>query len=267
MNYVSLSYPDLGIAALLVFLVGFATLQRGLGLFRPLMIGATRTAIQLTLVGLVLKSLFSTTNPLWVALMALVMLTAAAREVLTRQNRRFRGGWSFSISAVSMFISAFSVVILALVMIVGPEPWYAPQFSITLLGMMLGNTMNAIGLCMDRLTSGVWQQRREIEGRLLLGRTWRESIQSLRRESIQAGMTPVLNGLATAGIVSLPGMMTGQIMAGADPLEAVKYQILVMFLLAVCTGFGTLLAVMFASRRLFDDRQRLCIDRLQAKRS
>jgi putative ABC transport system permease protein len=64
-------------------------------------------------------------------------------------------------------------------------------------------------------------------------------------------------------VVSLPGMMTGQILAGAPPVEAVKYQILIMFLIAVGTGLGTLAAVMIGSRHLFDERQRLCLDRLR----
>ena len=69
--------------------------------------------------------------------------------------------------------------------------------------------------------------------------------------------------MAAAGIVSLPGMMTGQILAGAEPVEAVKYQILIMFLVSAGSGFGTLAAVHLAVRRLFDERQRLRLDRLQ----
>ena len=83
-----------------------------------------------------------------------------------------------------------------------------------------------------------------------------------RRESVRAGLIPIINAMAAAGVVSLPGMMTGQILAGAPPLEAVKYQILIMFMIAGGTGFGTLAAVAAASRRLFDERERLRLDRL-----
>ncbi len=75
-------------------------------------------------------------------------------------------------------------------------------------------------------------------------------------------MIPIINAMAAAGIVSLPGMMTGQILAGAPPLEAVNYQILIMFMIAAGTGFGTLVAVVLGSRRLFDKRQRLRLERL-----
>jgi putative ABC transport system permease protein len=80
---------------------------------------------------------------------------------------------------------------------------------------------------------------------------------------VRSGLIPIINAMTAAGIVSLPGMMTGQILAGAPPVEAVKYQILIMFLIAVGTGLGTLGAVAISSRRLFDDRQRLRLDRLR----
>ncbi len=104
-----------------------------------------------------------------------------------------------------------------------------------------------------------------IEARLALGQEWFEAIGGIVQESIRSGMIPIINSMAVAGLVSLPGMMTGQIIAGSPPGEAVKYQILIMFLIAVGTGLGTMAAVMIGSRRLFDDRQRLCLDRLRDK--
>jgi len=84
-----------------------------------------------------------------------------------------------------------------------------------------------------------------------------------RREAIRVGMIPIINAMSAAGVISLPGMMTGQILAGTPPVEAVKYQILVMFLIAGGTGFGTVVAVSLGARRLFDERQRLRLDRLR----
>jgi putative ABC transport system permease protein len=128
--------------------------------------------------------------------------------------------------------------------------------------MMLGNTMNGVALGLERLTSSVTQQRRVIEARLIQGAPWCEAISLIRRDSMRVGMVPMLNAMAAAGVVSLPGMMTGQILAGADPMEAVKYQILIMFLIASGTGFGTMAAVHVGARRLFDERERLRLDRL-----
>jgi len=262
---VTLSFLDLVIAASLVLLLAFLSQRLRTGLSWQLLIAAARTAIQLTLIGLVLKVLFENVHLGWVALLAFVMLLIAGWEVMARQDRRFSGWWGFAIGAISMFISSFAVTIFALVVILGDTPWYAPQYAIPLLGMLLGNTMNGIAIAMDRLTHAALDQRSVIEGRLMLGQRWSEAISGMRQQAIRSGMIPIINAMAAAGVVSLPGMMTGQIIAGAAPVEAVKYQILIMFLIAVGTGFGTLAAVSIGSRRLFDSRERLCLTRLRGK--
>jgi len=254
---------DLVIAGVLVVaLAGFSWAGR-LGVERSLLIAAARTVIQLLLVGLVLETLFAHATLYWVALMGVVMLLVAGYEVMARQKRRFAGFWGFGLGTAAMFLSSFSVAVLALIALVQPQPWYQPQYAIPLLGMLLGNTMNGIALSVDRLTDGAWQQRDVIEARLALGEPWGVAVEQIRRDAMRSGMIPMINAMAAAGIVSLPGMMTGQILAGAPPMEAVKYQILIMFLITVGTGFGTLAAVWFAARRLFDERERLRLDRLR----
>lgn len=265
MTTVSLTPLDLGMAAGLVG--GLAVLSRAMhfGLERQLIVGALRMTIQLLLVGMVLKAVFSNVHLEWMALIGMVMLLAAGREVTGRQKRYFKGGWAFGLGTLSMFISSFTVTILTLVAIIGPEPWYEPRYAIPLLGMLLGNTMNGIAIGMDRLTASVWEQRNAVEQRLMLGYTWHKAVEALRTESIRAGLIPIINSMMAAGLVSLPGMMTGQILGGNPPMEAVKYQILIMFLIAGGTGLGTMAAVWLGSRRLFDDRQRLRLDRLQKR--
>jgi putative ABC transport system permease protein len=263
---IQLSVLDLLVAAVLVLLLAYLTWRNGLGLSQSLLVSATRTAAQLSLVGLVLKALFADGNLHWVVLMAVVMLLVAGREVMARQQHRLRGGWGFSVGTLSMFLSSFTVTLFALLVIIRNEPWYAPQYAIPLLGMLLGNTMNGVALSVDRLTQTAWDQRETIEAQLMLGLRWQEAMLELRRQANRAGLTPIINAMAAAGVVSLPGMMTGQILAGAPPWEAVKYQILIMFLIAAGSGLGTLAAVSIASRRLFDERERLRLDRLHPGR-
>ncbi|HKK14282.1 MAG TPA: iron export ABC transporter permease subunit FetB [Gammaproteobacteria bacterium] len=264
---IHLNALDLSLAAVLVLvLAGLAARVQG-RLAAQLLIAALRTTVQLLLIGLVLKALFAHVHLLWMALLSLVMLLVAGREVMARQHRRFTGGWGFAMGTLSMFLSSFAVTVLALVVIIGNQPWYAPQYAIPLLGMLLGNTMNGISIAMERLTETAWQRRGEIEGRLMLGQEAGEAVAGLRRESVRSGLIPIINAMSAAGVVSLPGMMTGQILAGSPPVEAVKYQILIMFLISVGTGLGTLAAVWGASRRLFDERQRLRLDRLRSVRT
>jgi len=260
---IELSTFDLSLAALLVVTLALASWRIYPALATQLLIAALRTAIQLTLIGLVLKALFAHVSLLWVALLSLLMLAVAGREVMARQHRRFSGSWGYAIGAVSMFISSFTVALFALLVVVGNQPWYQPQYAIPLLGMLLGNTMNGISLALDRLTQSAWEQREVIEARLLLGHSAGEAVSAIRRQVFRTGLIPIINAMAAAGIVSLPGMMTGQILAGAAPVEAVKYQIMIMFLITGGAGFGTLAAVTLALRRLFDERQRLRLDRLK----
>ena len=260
---VELNTIDLLIAAALVLALALLSIRLQMKIGRQLIIAAIRTAVQLTLIGLVLKVLFENATLLWVSLLAFFMLFVAGREVMMRQERRFKGWWGYAAGTFSMFVSSFAITVFALVVILGNDPWYAPQYAIPLLGMLLGNTMNGIAISMDRLTHAAWEQRDIIEARLMLGESWDQAISDYRRQAVRSGMIPIINAMAAAGIVSLPGMMTGQILAGALPVDAVKYQILIMFLISAGTGLGTLAAVSLGSRRLFDERQRLSLDRLQ----
>lgn len=260
---VTLTITDLVIAAVLVGLLALLSLRLQTGISLQLLVAAARTAIQLSLIGLVLKVLFANVHLGWVSLMAVFMLLVAGREVMARQERRFKGWWGYAVGTFSMFLSSFTVTVFALVVILGDTPWYTPQYAIPLLGMLLGNTMNGISISMDRLTHAAWEQRGVIEARLMLGERWDEAISEIRRQAIRSGMIPIINAMAAAGIISLPGMMTGQILAGAAPVDAVKYQILIMFLITAGTGLGTMAAVTIGAKHLFDRRQRLCLDRLR----
>lgn len=264
---ISLSTLDLSIAALLVLAMAALSWRMQLGLTGSLLIAAARTVVQLLLIGLVLKTLFEHIDLLWVGGISLVMLLAAGREVMARQQRRFTGWWGFGMGTGAMFVSSFAIAVLALTTIIGTDPWYTPQYAVPLLGMLLGNTMSGIALALDRLTATAWQQRAVIEQRLMLGATRLEAIAEIRREAMRSGMMPIINGMAAAGLVSLPGMMTGQILAGSPPMEAVKYQILIMFLISAGTGFGVTAALWLASRRLFDERHRLRLDQLSSPRA
>ena len=262
---ITLTLADLVIAAVLVVLLALLSMRLRTGISRQLIIAALRTAVQLTLIGLVLKVLFENAQLGWVTVMAVFMLLVAGREVMARQERRFKGWWGYAVGTFSMFLSSFTVTVFALVVILGDTPWYTPQYAIPLLGMLLGNTMNGIAIAMDRLTNAAWEQRSVIEARLMLGERWDEAISEMRRQAIRSGMIPIINAMAAAGIISLPGMMTGQILAGAAPVDAVKYQILIMFLITAGTGLGTMAAVTIGAKHLFDKRQRLCLDRLREK--
>lgn len=187
----------------------------------------------------------------------------AGREVMARLTTRLRGWWGYGIGTTTMFFISVFTTLLAVGVIIGPDPWYAPRYVLPILGMVLGNTLSGISLGLETLISTLKRERVAIEARIALGHKRFEAVEEPVRQALKTGMMPIINAMAASGIVSLPGMMTGQIMAGADPVEATKYQILIMFLIAGATASGTLLAVVASAYRLTDDRARLRLDRLE----
>ncbi|MBU0500153.1 MAG: iron export ABC transporter permease subunit FetB [Gammaproteobacteria bacterium] len=266
MELISLTPTALGISALLVLLLGLLSQLLHLGIGRRMIIAASRSLVQLLLLGMVLTILFDQRNPWLIGLITLVMLSVASREVTARQKHRYVGGWGYGIGALSMMLSSFSVTLLCLLLIIRVEPWYSPQYLIPLLGMLLGNTMSGVALSLDNLSQTAWSKRGEIEARLILGAEPGEAIREIRRDALRSGLIPIINSMSVAGVVSLPGMMTGQILGGTPPLEAAKYQILILLLIAFGTGLGSIFAVYVGARRLFDERQRLRLDRLRPAR-
>lgn len=259
---ISLTTQRIFLACVLVMVLALTTWRANLKLARPLLIASFRLIIQLSLVGLILEYVFEINNLLLVALIALVMLLVAGREVSVRQKYRISGRWGYGIGTSSMFVSSFAVSVFGLAAIIRAENWWDPRYSIPVLGMLLGNTMTAVALSLDRFTTYVWEGREVIEAKLLLGHSSQEALKTILRDSLRAGLMPVINSMAIAGIVSLPGMMTGQILAGNSPDDAVRYQIVIWLLIAGGCGFGSILVVKMAAKRVFDERERLRIDRI-----
>ncbi len=262
MTFITLTYVDIALAATLVLVNAALSMYLALGLERRFLIAATRMAVQLTLVGLVLKALFAVTSPAWTALAALFMILFAGREVMARQERKFTGWWGYGLGASAMMTAALLVTVFGLSTQIRPDPWYDPRFAIPILGMILGNTMTGVALGLHTLTVGAVRERSTIEAQLALGASRTEALRSTARGALRTALIPIINSMSATGLVSLPGMMTGQILSGVDPIEAVKYQLLISFLIAGGTGIGALAAVKAGSWRLCDGRHRLRLDRL-----
>jgi putative ABC transport system permease protein len=129
------------------------------------------------------------------------------------------------------------------------RPWYDPQYIIPIAGMILGSAMTSAALAGDRLQGDLRVRADEVEAMLALGFSGREAVQPMARTALRAAMIPTVNGMMTVGIVQLPGMMTGQILAGSSPLLAIKYQLVVVFMQAAATALASLLFVRLAVGR------------------
>ena len=261
-SYIVLSYWDLAAASVLVFIDAGLSVIFKLRVHPSLLIAAIRMVVQLALVGAVLTTLFSLVSPLWTGLAALGMVLFAGHEAAQRQERGLSGWWSYGLGTGCMMVASVVVTVFALLTALRPNPWYDPRYAIPLLGMVLGNCMTGIALGLDTMTTSLVSRRAGVEAQLMLGATRREAVAPVTRQALRSALMPVVNSMSATGVVSLPGMMTGQILGGVPPAEAVKYQILVMFLIAGGTGLGAVTAVLGGVYRLTDRRHRLRLDRL-----
>jgi putative ABC transport system permease protein len=265
-SYIVLSYWDVALAAVFLILNAGLSVWLQLGLAWQMLVAGLRMVVQLLIVGLVLKAVFAAGSALVTLGLALVMVLFAGREIWARQERPMRGPWGQGLGAGAMTLAGGLVIVFALTQQIGADPWWSPRFALPLFGMILGNTMTGVSLGLDTLSASLWRESAAVEARLLLGATRWEATRPFARRAMRSGMTPIINAMAATGVISLPGMMTGQILSGVDPAEAVKYQLLIIFLIAGATGLGVVMAIAGGIWRLTDERHRLRLDRLGGER-
>ena len=250
-----ISFLQLAAASLLVVFCAVLSMVFRLRLEKQLAVASVRTVVQLLLVGSVLKYVFALKSlPLIIGL-ALLMVGAASRAATGRAAYTYRG--IFAHSFLSLAASGLLTAYVVTAAIIEVHPWYRPQYLVPLLGMILGNSLTGVSLTLDGLLGDVALRRPEIEMELAHGASAWEAAQEPLQGAIRRGMVPTINSMLVVGIVSLPGMMTGQILAGSDPLQAVKYQIVVMFMLAAATALGCIVFALLAYRQLFNSRHQL----------
>jgi putative ABC transport system permease protein len=259
-DLIQLTPVDLLVATVLVIAAGLVSLAMRLDIEKRLAISTIRTVVQLGLVGLILERVFALRRPVLIMAILAVMIIFAGREASNRSSRSYRGmRWD---SLLAMGATCLVVGAVVTQVVVGVQPWYEPQYVIPLLGMILGNSLNGVSICLERLLEHLSVRRHEVELRLVFGATRAEALKEPVRAAVRTGMIPVTNMMAAAGIVSLPGMMTGQILAGAPPMQAVAYQIVIMFTLAAANAMGSMLIAIAAAKRLVAPGGRLRIERL-----
>lgn len=261
--YLPINNWQLAVAALLILINVALSIALQLGLEKQLGLAALRMTAQLLLVGYILKWIFTLQSPWLVLAVTGVMTVLAGQSAISRTKRRYRG--MFWNSLVSIFVSSALMLGVTVVGIIRVEPWYNPQYIIPILGMILGNSLTGASLALDRLTEDLTVRRDQIESLLALGATRWEAAQQTIQEALRTGMIPTINSMMVMGTVSLPGMMTGQIIAGASPTDAVRYQIVIIFAIAAGTGLTTIGIVLLAFRSLFNAQHQLRLDRLKLR--
>lgn len=263
MSAVAISPGDLSIAAILVLLSALCSLLLSLRVHKALLVASARMVVQLLLVGFVLRIVFRIDRPGLTLLVLVLMAGAAIYEVGARQQRRLRGGWHYLAGGAPMVSAALLIVVLALTTALRPSPWYDARAAIPLSGIILGNVMNAVSLALNYFFTAAWRERAAIEAQLALGARRFQALRNVIVEALRTALIPIINQMAAAGLVTLPGIMTGQLLAGMDPLGAAQYQIFLMGLMLGASFLATLGALALAAARITDERDRLRLDRLR----
>ena len=240
---------QLAIATLFVVFVGVLSIRLSLGITKDLAIATVRTYVQLLALGFVLRGVFGIDSPWLVVGLVLLMVLAAAR-ILVRRSPDAPPG-IFGGAFVSMALTGFLITFSVTGVIIQVDPWYLPQYVIPLAGMVIGNSMNGIALALERMFADLDRREDEVLALTALGASPWEAAHPAIRDALRAGLIPTINSMAAAGIVFIPGMMSGQILAGADPVTATGYQIVVMLMVAAATALGSVLALVLTYRRRF----------------
>ncbi len=241
---------QLAIGLIFIVVAGLTSVYHSLNLEKDLVIGTIRTFVQLFLLGYVLKFVFSINNAVLVLGVFGFMTFFAAWTIYGRVKEK---EISFFMPVfLSMMISFFTVSFVVTAIIVDVQPWWEPRYFIPLGGMVIGNSMNAIAIALERLLGEVRTKRDEIEMMLCMGADSTEASKDIVKNAMQAGMIPSINSMMAVGMVFIPGMMTGQILGGSDPMTAIRYQIVVMVMITGATAIGTFMAVLLVRRRCFN---------------
>jgi putative ABC transport system permease protein len=258
---IELGPVQLGLAALLILLNAAISMRLQLGLGRRLLLASLRSVVQLSLLGLLLGWVFSVQGPWAVLPLMVLMALIAGFEAVRRTTRRVPGIFGASIGVV--LATSMAITFYGLVAVIGIEPWYAPRYAVPILGMVLGNTLTGISLGLETTMRGFDRDRAQVELLLAHGATRKEASREVVRGAVRTGMIPILNSMVAAGLISIPGMMTGQILAGQDPASAARYQMFILFSIAGGVALGTMGVVLLVARLVFDGRERLRPERIR----
>jgi putative ABC transport system permease protein len=239
-----MSCPDTGAIPLdpgqLVFAGGFLIANivvihlLELGLERDITLGGFRATVQLLMVGYFLRWVFLTRQVAVVMLAFGIMLSVAVWTATRRVKRKLPG--LLYKSALSIVLGSGITTVIVTAFVIGTDPWWDPRYFLPLAGMIVGNAMNAAALVSERMVSEIISRQGEIEALLSLAATPRQAVAPALRAALRSSMIPSINGMMTVGLVSLPGMMTGQMLGGADPSVAARYQLMIVFVLAGATS-------------------------------
>ncbi len=255
-TFIELDFLDLALAlGTIAIAIGLSAWQK-LGLEGSLALAAARTTIQLLVMGVALDVVFTWRQPGVLLALLAIMVTLAAIVARNRIDPKIPG--LIPLVWVAIFASSLTTIVYTnFIVLRQPDVWTTPQYLIPLAGIVIGNAMNGAAVAGERFVSTLQSSQLEIETHLCLGATPSQAIATYRKDAIRAGMMPTINSMMVVGLVTLPGIISGQLLGGMSPLNAAAYQILIMFMLALTNTIATLLVTSGLAKKFFNSAAQL----------
>ncbi|KAI9595891.1 UPF0014 family [Syncephalis fuscata] len=241
-----LEWRNVAIASLFVLINMAISSGFGLELEIPLLVASLRCVVQLTLMGMVLEKIFSTDNPWLVIGMGCILVLLASIEI-TFHKCKYRFNGMFKVLLFALFISCMLVSIVGNILAIEATPFWDPYKFIPTLGMLVGNTMSGVAIAINSCMMQFREHRERIEVQLAFGATRWEAAKPTMVESIRLAMLPTINSMRHDD---------GQILGGEEPMSAVKFQQIIMFMITASTGIGTVCGVICAVMQEVDVRKK-----------
>lgn len=245
---------SLVIASVLILIPIFISYKENLGLEKEIVISILRAIVQLVVVGYILDVIFGLERSIFTVALVFIMIINAA------MNTKKRGENIKNVVFISFISIAIGTSVTMVVLIASGAIEFTADKVIPVAGMIVSNAMVAIGLCYRNLNNSFKNRRAEVEVKLSLGADIKESSKDVLRENIKLAMIPTIDSAKTLGIVALPGMMTGLILAGSYPLTAIKFQIMVTFMILSSSSIAAIIATYISYKSFFNERKQLCIN-------
>lgn len=271
-QYIMISNTSLAVSVALMAVVVLISLLNRLNITRSIILGTVRSFAQLTIMGYVLGWIFGVQRWYLTIVMLAVMLVFATIDSYKRIDFRFEPkcqlrGMSrlIKLSSQKTFWYCLSSMVMGCIaplsfmfyIILRVSPWYNPQYIIPISAMVISNTMTAISICLNSYGSELRLRLLEVEAKLSLGAKPSIASELIRKNAIKAGLIPTINALMVLGIVKLPGMMTGQILGGVSPVESVKYQLLIMYMISSSTAISLFMLAFLTEKAIFNEREQI----------
>ncbi|WP_242694212.1 ABC transporter permease [Proteiniclasticum aestuarii] len=256
MGVVEINLAQFALIYVLLLVVLFIMKKSKINQSKLLVVASFRMTVQLVLAGLVLTYILENPHPLFTVAYIIAMTTFATIRVLNQNkelNKKFKLAIGLSLAGSGTLIVFFFVQI-----VVGMD-FFNPQYTIPLSGMIFGNAMTGLSLALKSFNENLKAQRSRVESLLYLGVTPKKILLPFVNNALETALVPTMNRMMGMGIISLPGMMTGQILSGTLPMTAILYQIAIMIAITAVVCLAVFAALIFGYKTLYNDRNQITI--------